>query len=90
MGVVVGAAPKEKGRVVAVLGKDGGAAVPDCNWTLANGLLDGGAAAASSFVAAKALVAAGVLAGAEDRGANFLQSKSKRRRYQQEYSVSQL
>ena len=76
--------PNEKGlgsdfgRVPNV--KDGGAAVPVFNWTVANGLLEddggGGASLATSFVEAKALAAAGFFAGGadEDGAANFLQS----------------
>ena len=74
MGSAFGAAPNEK---------DGGAVVPEFNWTLANGLLedDGdGASFATSFVEANALVAAGAFGGADDDGAaNFLRSNSKMR-----------
>ncbi len=71
MGSAFGSDPNEK---------DGGAAVPDFNfnWTVANGLLDGGgeASLATSFVEAKALgAAAGAVDGADEDGAvNFLQS----------------
>jgi hypothetical protein len=55
--------------------------VPEFNWTLANGLDDGGGASfATSFVEANALVAAGAFGGADDDGAaGFLRSNSKRR-----------
>lgn len=70
MGSAFGAAPNEK---------DGGAVVPEFNWTLANGLDDGdGASFATSFVEANALVAAGAFGGADDDG-NFLRSNSKKR-----------
>ena len=55
--------------------------MPEFNWTLANGLDDGGGASfATSFVEANALVAAGACGGADDDGAaGFLRSNSKRR-----------
>ena len=76
MGSAFGSAPNEN---------DGGAVVPDFNWTVANGLLDGGgeASLATSFVEAKALVvAAGAFDGPhdDDEGApNFLPNSEKKK-----------
>lgn len=81
--VVFGPAPNEN--------NGGGAVVPAFNWTWAKGLLDDdgiiGSFFATSFVEAKASLAAAVFVGAadEDGATNFLQSKTKKRREQDIY-----